>query len=274
MIDGCLLDLDGTVIQEDRLIPGAAEALSELRRRSVPLRFITNTTRRPRSVIVERLRRLGVEASVEECLTAPAATAAWLRKRGARRVSLLLTRDTFEDFGELDLDDEAPDHVVVGDLGRDWSFEILDRAFRALMAGAELVAIQRNRYWRSDGRLTLDAGPFIAALENATGKTAHLVGKPSASFFHTAAAELELPPGRVAMVGDDLDADVEGARRAGLTAVAVRTGKYCPEDEQRAQEIAGAVLDSVADLPAWLAGAARRLSPRGTGEARRPPHDA
>ncbi len=253
MIGGCLLDLDGTVIQEDRLVPGAADALAEIRRRGLPFRFITNTTRRSRSAIVERLRSFGVEASVEECLTAPAATAAWLRQRGARRVSLLLGRDTFQDFGDLALDDEAPDHVVVGDLGRDWSFEVLDRAFRALMAGAELVATQRNRYWRSGGRLTLDAGPFVAALEYATGKTAHLLGKPSASFFHTAAAELDLPPERVAMVGDDLEADIDGAKRAGLQGVAVRTGKYRPEDERRAQEIADAVLDSLADLPAWLA---------------------
>ena len=252
MISGCLLDLDGTVIQEDRLIPGAAAALHELRLDGIPFRFITNTTRRPRSAIVDHLRRLGVETTIEECLTAPAATAAWLRERGARRVSLLLNKDTFQDFDGLTRDDETPDHVVVGDLGTDWSFEVLDRAFRALIAGAELVAIQRNRYWQSGSRVTLDAGPLIAALEYASDKTAHLVGKPSSEFFHIAAAELALSPAQVVMVGDDLEADIEGAKRAGLQAVAVRTGKFRAEDERRAKEIADAVLDSLADLPAWV----------------------
>jgi len=251
-IDGLLFDLDGTVTQADQAIPGAAEALARIRSAGIPFLFVTNTTRRPRSQVVEKLRGVGVEASEEECLTAPMAAASWLERRGASSISLLLNPDTFVEFQAFEIDDEQPEYVVLGDLGDNWSYSILDRAFRAMMSGAELVAIQRNRYWKKGDQLSLDAGPFVAALEYATGKKAHLVGKPSSDFFFAATTRLGLSPRAVAMVGDDVEADLAGAREAGLRAVAVRTGKFRPADEQRGREVANAILDSIADLPNLL----------------------
>lgn len=251
-VDGLLVDLDGTITQAGEAIPGAAEALARIRGAGVPFLFVTNTTRRPRSQVVDKLRGVGVEASEEECLTAPMAAASWLEKREAKRISLLLNPDTFVEFQAFEIDVEQPEYVVLGDLGDNWSYSILDRAFRAIMSGAELVAIQRNRYWKKGDQLSLDAGPFVAALEYATGKKAHLVGKPSPDFFFAATTRLDLSPRTVAMVGDDVESDVAGAREAGLQAVAVRTGKYRPTDERRGREVADAVLDSIADLPQLL----------------------
>jgi len=113
------------------------------------------------------------------------------------------------------------------------------------MAGPGLLAIQRNRYWQTAGGLSLDAGPFVAALEYATGKTATLAGKPSPAFFAAAARELGLSPGRIAVIGDDLEGDVLGAREAGMIGVAVRTGKYRPADEERIRAAADLVIDSL-----------------------------
>jgi HAD superfamily hydrolase (TIGR01458 family) len=251
-IAGLLFDLDGTVYQEGRALPGAAGALEALRRAGVPFRFTTNTTRRPRAALAERLRGMGVEARAAEILSAPAAAAGWLRARGARRVQLLLSPDTWEEFAGLEVVDRAPEIVVVGDLGEDWTFPLLDQAFRNLMDGAEILALQRNRYWRTDKGLSLDGGPFVAALEYASGKTATLAGKPSPAFFAAAARELGLPHDRIAVVGDDLESDVAGARAAGMLGIAVRTGKYRPQDEERAREAADAVVDSIADVPRWL----------------------
>jgi HAD superfamily hydrolase (TIGR01458 family) len=244
-IQGCLIDLDGTVYQEGAAIEGAAEAIAALRRAGIPFRFATNTTRFPRAVLAERLCAMGVTAGPEEILTAPSAAARWLRSQGARRVRLLLARASWQEFEGLEVDETSPEYVVVGDLGRDWTFEVLDGAFRNLMEGAELLAIQRNRYWRTEGRLSLDAGPFVAALEHASGKTATLVGKPSLTFFESASQELGLPPDRIAVFGDDLEGDVLGAREAGMIGVAVRTGKYRPQDEERIRAAADLVVDSL-----------------------------
>jgi phospholysine phosphohistidine inorganic pyrophosphate phosphatase len=223
-----------------------------LRRRGLPFLFTTNTTRRPRTALAARLQEMGIAARPEEILSAPAAAARWLREQGVRRAQLLLAAATHEEFAGIESVDRDPEAVVVGDLGDGWTFPLLNQAFRNLMAGARLLAIQRNRYWQTDGGLALDAGPFVAALEYGSGQTATLVGKPSPAFFAAAARELGLPPERIAVVGDDLDSDVAGARAAGLLGVAVRTGKYRPQDEDRARRSADAVLDSIAAVPEWV----------------------
>lgn len=248
-----LLDLDGTLYLDDAPIPGAVEAVAEIRRLGIPFRFTTNTTRRPRTELAALLAGMGIPAEPGEIVSAPSAAARWLLAKGLRRVKLLLPEVSWREFAALERVDERPDAVVVGDLGEGWTFPLLDDAFRDVMAGARLVAIQRNRFWRVGGRLQLDAGPLVAALEYATRREAVLIGKPSAEFFATAAGEMAVADlATVAVVGDDLDSDIRGARDAGMIAVALRTGKYRPEDEARYVESAAVVLDSIAELPAWL----------------------
>jgi ribonucleotide monophosphatase NagD (HAD superfamily) len=98
-------------------------------------------------------------------------------------------------------------------------------------------------------RLALDAGPFVAALEYAASTSAEIAGKPSAAFFAAAVSSLGLALDRsVAMVGDDLWSDVEGAQRAGLQGWLVRTGKV-REDVLRSGSVRpDRVLESVAVL--------------------------
>jgi len=251
-----LFDLDGTLYTDAGAIPGAVEALRELRRRSVPFRYVTNTTRRSRRLLAERLTGYGFEARAEEIISAPQACVALLRQRGILRVAEFVAETTLEDFAEFDLAAGKPEVVVVGDLGDAWDFAKLNRAFLYLMDGAELIALQRDRYWlRADG-LALDAGPFVAALEYATGKKAAVCGKPSAEFYRTALASLGAEavgrPQDVVMVGDDLWGDVEGARRAGLTAWMVRTGKFRDDVVAQSGIVPDRIIPSVAELPGLI----------------------
>ena len=248
-----LFDLDGTLYTDDGAVPGAAAALRELRRRAVPFRYVTNTTRRSRRRLAERLAGYGFEAHAADIITAPQAGVAYLHQRGIRSVAAYVADETLEDFTDFDLTGARPDAVVVGDLGDAWDFAKLNRAFLQLMDGAELIALQRDRYWlRGDG-LALDAGPFIAALEYATGRTATVCGKPSAEFYRAALATLEAetaaPPREVVMVGDDLWGDIEGAQRAGLTAWMVRTGKFREDVVAKSGITPDRIINSVADLP-------------------------
>lgn len=247
-VRGCLFDLDGTLYQGDTPVPGAAQALAQLRRRGIPVRYVTNTTRFPRSALAARLNRMGFEIQPGEILSGPSAAAALLRERGLRRAQLLVAPATLEDFEGFELVNEYPEAVVVGDLGEGWTFPILNQAFRNVLEGAELFALQRNRYWLTEGGLALDGGPFVVALEFATRKTATLVGKPSPRFYRAALQALGLPAENVVMFGDDLEGDILGAKTLGMMGVAVRTGKYRPEDEGRLQREADAVIDSVGVL--------------------------
>ncbi len=249
---GCIIDLDGTVFFGGESIPGAAKAIDCLRRTGFSFCFATNTTRWPRSELVSRLASMGIEISSEEMFTAPVAAARYLAGVGAQRISLLLAEPTFEEFEGFIVDDETPDHVVVGDLGEGWTFARLNQAFRALHGGANLVAIQKNRFWDPGEGVCLDAGPFVAALEYATSKDAVLVGKPSTPFFVTAAEFLAVPLDRVAVVGDSVANDVVGGQKAGCLGVAVRTGTFREEHLDGLEQPPDAILDSIADLPSWL----------------------
>ena len=250
-VRGVVLDLDGTVYAGDTVIPGAPAVVDTLRSAGFGVRFATNTTRLSRQALVERLGRLGIDVQAEDLITAPVAAAAWLRERRIRTVALYVAAAGRADFDEFGIDEGAPGAVVVGDLGAAWTFDLLNRAFRQLLAGAELLAIQRNRYWKTVEGLTLDAGPFVAALEYAAGKRAVTAGKPSAAFFEAAAGSLGLPASQVLMVGDDVVSDVEGAMSAGLRGALVQTGKFRPTDLER-ETAPDAVIDSIADLPGLL----------------------
>lgn len=247
---GVLLDLDGTVYEDDSLIPGATEAIAALREAGIPVRFVTNTTRMPRRALRDRLAAFGIATVIDEILTAPTAAAGWLRAEGLRPVALHVAPPTEEDFTDLPRDDTHPAAVVVGDLGEAWTFTRLNQAFRQVLAGGRLVALQRNRYWKTADGLALDAGAFVAALEYAAGVSATVVGKPSQAFFTSAIRTLgTVAPADVVVVGDDATTDVAGARACGCTGVLVRTGKHRPEDEGSNPD---AVIDSLAGLPALL----------------------
>ena len=161
-----LLDLDGVLYVEDVPVPGAREALERLRAAGLALRFVTNTTAHSRPATLEKLRRLGFPLEEGELVTPAALAVGHCLAVGHRRVSLL-SDEVKEDFHGLDPDDESPQAVIVGDLGERFDYSVLNRAFRHIMDGAELVALQKNRYWRRADGLSLDVGPFVAALEYA-----------------------------------------------------------------------------------------------------------
>jgi HAD superfamily hydrolase (TIGR01458 family) len=250
--DAVLLDLDGVLYVEDEPVPGAREAVATLRRRGLALRFVTNTTSRPRRRILERLGRLGFAVTPDELATPAALAVQRCRDRGLTRVALVMNDDVKEDFTALEEVEHGAEAVIVGDLGAAFGYAPLNRAFRQLMDGAELIALQKNRFWLTPDGLSLDVGPFVAALEYATGRDAVVVGKPAPGFFEAILSTLDVPPGRAVMVGDDVESDIGGALGAGLAGILVRTGKY-REDALRASGVEPtATVDSIADVPALL----------------------
>jgi len=251
-----LIDLDGVVYTADRPVAGAAEAIARLVERGVPHLFLTNTTSRPRAALVEKLAALGVATRAERILTPPVAARRWIEQHAPGPAALFVPPATAEEFGDLPRLAEGAEQgaasVVLGDLGKAWSFATLNRAFRLLMARPRpaLVALGMTRYWRASDGLRLDVAPFVKALEHATGVEAVVLGKPAAGFYRAALELLDCAAEQAVMVGDDIVGDVDGAQRLGIRGVLVRTGKFRPADlegEIRPQ----AVLDSLADLPSW-----------------------
>lgn len=251
-----LIDIDGVLTVSWQPLPGAVEALREIRAAGLSLALVTNTTSRTRASIAATLADAGFPVSAEDILTAPAVTAAYLAERypGARCL-LLNSGDIAADLEGVSLvgapgDPGDVDVVLVGGAGPEFGYEALDRAFGCLQRGARLVAMHRNLYWRTAEGLRLDSGAFLAGLEQAARTEAEVTGKPSAAFFTAALGRLGAAPGEAVMVGDDIESDVLAAQRAGLTGVLVRTGKYLPETHRAASGEPDHVVDSFADVPA------------------------
>jgi len=244
------MDLDGTLYTNNGPIEGAREALERLDQAGGTYRFITNATHEPRRRITVHLKALGFPAREAAIFTPATAVAEQLRREGVSCYPLL-DASLLEDLEGIPITDDSPGCVLVGNLGEGFTYERLDAAFRHLMAGADLIALSKNRYWQTaGGGLSLDAGPFVAALEYASGKSAIGVGKPERAFFELALENLGLPSEEVAMVGDDPELDVGGAQAAGLRGILVETGRYKRGTESPFRP--DLVLESVAQLPEAL----------------------
>lgn len=253
-VDAVLIDLDGVLYVGDEPVPGAVEAVERLCDAGIPFRCVSNTTRRSRRAVAERLRELGFAIPGAWCFTPALAAVRRLREEKAGSCHLIATGDVRRDFEEagIRLADEGVPFVVAGDAGDSWTYAGMNRAFRLVLGGARLIALEHDRYWRDADGLALAAGPFVAALEYGAGVTAEVVGKPSPDFFRLALTDLGAPAARAVMVGDDVATDIGGARAAGMAAVLVRTGKFRDADLAAATAAPDRVIGSIADLPDLL----------------------
>ena len=245
-----LIDLDGVLYVGSHPIPGARECLERMDDLGYRYRFVSNSTRRCRQSVAERLAGLGYDIPPRLIFTPPLAAIEHMKRMGKKNCYLLSTKDVQRDFlqAELSIVDSEADYVIVGDAAEGFTYEKLNSALGLIIDGADILALEMDRYWKQPQGLVLSAGPFVAALEYATGKKAELMGKPSRQFFQMALDDLGLEPSDVAMIGDDIHTDVLGAQEMGMQGILVRTGKY-REDVAR---LSGARPDMVCDSLACL----------------------
>src|SRR5262245_22518376 len=251
-----LLDVDGVFHVSGRPIDGAGQAIRRLRDDGHRLRFITNSTTRSRADLADDLRALGIELDEDEVETTPRAAARTLAGKRVLALTLPAIRSELEG---VDLVGEEADAVLLGgadeteESNRVFSYMNLARAFAELDAGAELFCLHKNPWWQTSRGPLLDSGAFVAGLEYASGVEATVLGKPSPAFFAAALDALDADPELTWMIGDDLVADIAGARGCGLSTILVRTGKFREETLDRALVKPDAIVDSIGDVPDYLA---------------------
>lgn len=253
-IDGVLLDIDGVLAISWEPLPGAIETVSWLRSNAVPFRLVTNTTTKTRSELAATLRRAGFDIRDQEVITAVVATAAYLRTHHPGAGCFLLSDgDASGDLTDVRLTElDDADVIVIGGAYDGFSYRTVNRIFGRLMEGALLVGMHRNLYWRTSRGLELDAGAYIAGLEEATARKAEICGKPTAAYFDSALAMLGVSRDRALMIGDDVVSDILGAQALGIRGALVKTGKFMPADPARAHVEPAFVLPTIAELPRVL----------------------
>jgi HAD superfamily hydrolase (TIGR01458 family) len=245
---GILFDLDGVVHIGNTPIPGAADTLAFLRDRHIPFRFVTNTTTESPESLHQRMASMHLPITKEAILTTHQVAAEYLIQLGRPTCFLLVADNALAAYDGIPTNETTPQYVVIGDIGDRWNYELLNRVFNMVMDGADMIALHKGRYWKTETGLQMDIGAFVEGLEYTTGKGATVVGKPSAPFFEMAIKDLGLKKDDVVMIGDDIETDVGGAQSAGIRGVLVKTGKYREEVAARSDVQPEAVLDSIADL--------------------------
>ena len=277
-VRGLLLDLDGVIVVAGAPVPGAPQALAELERRGLSYRIVTNTSMVSRQSLSDWSARLGGRVPAARFHSALSVSAAWTAEHfPGEPLYVLASEDARREFDGQRLlsHDEAsrPDAraaaVIVGDSPEDATWDNLNRAFRLVRNGAQLVGMHKNRWWLTPDGPTLDSGAFVAGLEFAAGVRARIVGKPAPAFFRVAVADIAAEIRRngggavrradLAMVGDDVWTDALAARRAGLRGFVVLTGKHGHDELERAAAmrrgggrpdgVARSLEDIVAALP-------------------------
>lgn len=249
-----LIDLDGVLYVGKKPIDGSGDCLKLMDDLGYKYRFVSNSTRRCRRSVAERLKGFGFDISPDIIFTPPLAAVEYMKKADKKRCFLLTTGDVHRDFEENGIiaAEEDVDFVVIGDAGDVFTYDRLNNALRLVLDGAEILALERDRYWMGSNGLVLSTGPFVAALEYATGKKSELMGKPSKDFFELALRDVNVLPEEAAMIGDDILTDIGGAQALGMRGILVKTGKYRDDLVRDSGVVPDLVLDSIAKLADYL----------------------
>lgn len=219
-----LIDFDGVIKIGNEPAPHAKEFLQFISDKKFPAYIISNSTLKTGEDVKSFLDQNSLPSEVN-CMTTVDATIKYIRKRNLK-ISVYCSESIKKEFKDF-IDDENPDAIVIGDLGEEWNYSIMNEIFRKVFAGADIIAMQKNKFWMPDGKtLTLDAGAFIASIEYASGKEAKLIGKPSPIYFQTVIEAMGFPKeNEFIMIGDDIDSDIDAAQKTGGRGILVYTGK-------------------------------------------------
>ena len=251
-IKGLLIDLEGVLYVGDKIVEGSIETVNYLNN-IYKIKYLTNTTTTSRNSIFEKLNKMGLQLEIDDIFSPSIAVNDYLHKNKIKRIYLFANKNLELDFKNFIQDDKNPEAVILGDVYKNFNWEALNKVFGLIINNeAMLIALHKNKYCKRNGKITLDLGPFVHALEYAASIQSVIIGKPDKKFFNLAIDSLNLKKNEIAMVGDDILSDIAGAKNNGLISVQVKTGKYQPQDEGKEFIQPDIRIDSIASLPSVI----------------------
>lgn len=256
-VEGLVSDMDGVLWRGPSPLPGVAQLLGWLRGEGIPFALATNNSSREPREYVKRLAEMGAAIDAERIVTSALAAADWLLRTrgpgiGVHALGGSGLKAALEAAGMRLLAEGRPDQaeVVAAGIDFDLTYRKLAAAARQISGGAAFVGTNGDVTYPSEDGLLPGAGSILAALQACTGVAPFVIGKPGPAIFEMALRRLGTPAERTVMVGDRLDTDIVGARRAGLRTILVLTGIDSAEAAAGAETAPDLI---VRDLPHLLA---------------------
>lgn len=254
-IKAFIIDMDGVLYVGQHRLPGARQSLSYLEEHHIPFILATNNSTLTPTQYVAKLRAMGIEVAQDRILTSGQATALYLSQVAPARARVYAIGEAglispLKEQG-FHLAEKEVDYVVVG-LDRQLTYEKLTLATLAIRAGATFIGTNPDTTLPTEQGLVPGTGAALAALEAATGESPLIIGKPEPILLRLAMGRMGLPSEGVAIIGDRLETDILGGRKAGITTILVLSGITDREELATSPYQPDFVFDSIADfLEAW-----------------------
>lgn len=245
MLKGVLFDLDGTLYMDGVPLGGALALIERLKKKEIPLAFVTNTTSKTRQQLFLAMREMGFALEQEQIITPIASVVHHLKKSGIRKIAVEYCPEIEEEFSAFEFS-EKPEAVILADDGNGLPYEAVNRVVNYYFQGAKLFTLQKNKYYARNGTYAADLGFYTSGFEYVLSTNIENFGKPSPALFAFAAEKLGCSSlQEIAMVGDDLEFDVVQPTELGLYGVLVKTGKFREETLQKSAKNPLLVIDSL-----------------------------
>ncbi|MFC4989386.1 HAD-IIA family hydrolase [Saliphagus infecundisoli] len=250
--DAAILDLDGTVYLGDRLVPGAAGAIEELRGRDLPVLFLTNKAIERRADYSEKLEHLGVPATREDVINSGWVTARYVVENYPDQEAFVIGEEPLIEELEragIDIARTGSGDLLVVSMDREFTYEKLDIGMKTLESGAPFLATNPDRTCPTQSGAIPDAAGMIGAIEGVTGRSVDaMLGKPSATMLETVMGRLDTTPKKCLLIGDRLETDIAMGEHAGMTTVCVLSGVTDHATLAESDITPDYVLESIADI--------------------------
>lgn len=250
MAKGFLIDMDGVIYSGPKLIPGATEFIATLKEKQIPFLFMTNNSQRSRRDVVNKLAGLGIEAEEKNVFNSAMATARFLARQKPHGTAYVLGEGgllTSLHKQGYSLVAQKPDFVVVGE-GRNFTLEMVNKAVDMILDGSKLIATNLDPSPKKKGWANLGIRAIVSMIEEATGKKAFSVGKPSPVMMREARKELGLMTAETAIIGDTMETDILGGIQMGYQTILTLSGVSKRENLENYAFSPDLIIESVAAL--------------------------
>jgi len=249
-IKSLIIDLDGVLYRGDEPIEGAREFIALLQRERVPFLLLTNNSTRTPGQYVTKLAGMGIMVGESEILTSAQAAALYMERIAPPGAPVYAIGEDglWAALGErYTITNQGAEFVVVG-LDRKLTYEKLRTAALLIRSGAKFIATNPDKTLPTEVGLIPGTGAILAALEAATGVAPLVVGKPEPAIFDLALAKMGVGKEGAAVIGDRLEIDVLGGRRAGLITILVLSGATSRQELESSSIKPDLVFDNVRQL--------------------------